>query len=207
MLFPLPYPPHQDHCCSFFKCRHRHHSSGRPSVGNAAFYTQNPSQDQDQGTHSPTSGSRSTSHALEAPPSLSGPWPVSGQCGLYWPIPLPNSGRLWSCQLQRPVWDWLRPLLMPDLLSSLTHVVPKTVPLETGPTQTSISESVSRDPDQRHLPAFPVPYADLTLLFWELPKPLSSLLPKLPQCGVKLCIFVHPPLSGSHLKRTTFTQL
>ena len=46
---------------------------------------------------------------------------------------------------------------MPDLLSSLTHVVPKTTPLETCPTQTSISESISRDPDQRHLPAFPCP--------------------------------------------------
>lgn len=53
---------------------------------------------------------------------------------------------------------------MPDLLSSLTHVVPKTAPLETGPTQISISESISRDPDQRHLPVFPVPYADIAFL-------------------------------------------
>lgn len=120
--------------------------------------------------------------------------------------------QLWTplvFQAPEALWGWLRPLLMPDLLSSLTHVVPKTTALDTAPhkppSQSPSPETLIRGTSQHSLALH-----GLTLPFLELLKPLSSLLPKLPQCGVRLCISVCPPrseaLEDDHIYSTPSLQ-
>lgn len=99
---------------------------------------------------------------------------------------------------------------MPDLLSSLTHVVPKTAPLETGPTQTSISESVSRDPDQRHLPAFPVPTLTYIAFLGGLKAPFLSSAKAATMWGEVMHLCPSPtkwkPLEKDHIYSTLTVQ-
>lgn len=125
-ILPLPHPPPLNLSCPVFQSGHGHPPLGGLLSGETVVGHQEPPS-QDQGSHSPTPGSRSTAAPLgDAPlPGAARSWGLVSVRDTG-PAPLPNSGQLWPPQLHGALWEqWRPPVHCPPPLSrwfpSLPH--------------------------------------------------------------------------------------